>query len=79
MTRPSWPYLPQSLPRLQHIFLPHPRGKCLSTDCPVVIIDSVTCVNYASSLGMFFTNYPVVIDDAVTCVSHVSALGVSVH
>ena len=54
MTRPSWPYLPQFLPRLQHIFLPHPRGKCLSTDCPVVIIDSVTCVNYASSLGMFF-------------------------
>ena len=39
MTRPSWPYLPQFLPRLQHIFLPHPRGKCLSTDCPVVIID----------------------------------------
>lgn len=54
MTRPSWPYLPQSLLRLQHIFLPHPRGKCLSTDCPVVIIDSVICVNYASSLGMFF-------------------------
>ena len=54
MTRPSWPYLPQSLLRLQHMFLPHPRDKCLFTDCPVVINDSVTCVNYASSLGMSF-------------------------
>lgn len=80
MARPSWPYLPQSLLLLQHIFLLHPRGKCLSTDCPVVIIDSVTCVKYASPLGMSFHQLSSRLwwcGDV--CVSHVSTLGVSVH
>lgn len=51
LTTPSWPYPPQSLLHLRHVFRRHPRGRCPSTECPAAIDDWQISIHPGQSLA----------------------------